>query len=233
MRVSYLAAVVLLSTAVLAGCGGVSTSDTSSGSGSSTVVPSTVAPTTVAPTTVPPATTTVPPATDGSTGSTAPVAGCGAAGLPASPTEQDLPAAVADAREAIVAAATSCDIDGLAGLTAADFTYSFGDAGDPAGFWRTLETQSATTGTVSPLSILARVLEVPYGTIDADGTTIFVWPSAYAYATWEETPQADREALLGVYGAQDLNDFEAFGGYVGYRVGITESGDWIYYVAGD
>lgn len=42
-----------------------------------------------------------------------------------------------------------------------------------------------------------------------------------------------KERLLGLYGAQDLADFEAFGGYSGYRVGISEAGEWMYFVAGD
>lgn len=177
---------------------------------------------------------TSPTTTDSSPPSTAAAVSCGAAGLPASPPEQDLPAAVSEVRAAIVEAATSCDLDRLVALTSGDFTYSFGEDGDPAGFWRTLETESATTGTVSPLSLLVRVLDVPHGTVDAgDDSSIYVWPSAYAYSTWEETPQADREALLSVYGAKDLVDFERFGGYVGYRVGITDSGDWIFFVAGD
>jgi hypothetical protein len=221
LKAVCLAAAVSLSL-VLGACGGSSGSVTTLGAVS----------TTNPPTTSPP--TTSPTTTAASPTSSAATIGCGAAGLPASPTDQDLPAAVAEVRDAIVEAATSCDIDRLAGLTSTDFTYSFGEGGDPAGFWSRLEGESATAGVVSPLSILVRVLDIPYGTVDAgDGTTVYVWPSAYAYATWGETPQSDREALLGVYGAQDLVDFERFGGYVGYRVGITDSGEWIYYVAGD
>lgn len=198
-----------------------------SGSVSTTQAPATNAPTTSGPTTLPTTTDTSPP-------STVPTLGCEAAGLPDSPADQDLPAAVSEVRAAIVEAATSCDMDRLAGLTSVDFTCSFGDGGDPAGFWSKAETDSAATGTVSPLALLVRVLDVPYGAVDTgDGSTICVWPSAHAYSTWEETPQADREALLMVYGAEDPVDFERSGGYLGYRVGIRDSGEWVFFVAGD
>jgi len=46
-------------------------------------------------------------------------------------------------------------------------------------------------------------------------------------------PQADRDALATLYDDADFGDWELFGSYIGYRVGITEDGEWIYFVAGD
>jgi len=36
-----------------------------------------------------------------------------------------------------------------------------------------------------------------------------------------------------MYGQEDLRRFEQFGSYVGDRVGIAGSGDWIFFVGGD
>lgn len=181
---------------------------------------------------VQPTTTPLPP-TLPSTTTTAEGIGCAAAGLPAYPGDQDLPLEVAQVRNAIVGAAVGCDADGLARLAGESFTYSFGGDDDPAAFWAGLEERSASEGDPSPLTMLVRLLELPFATIDSGDATYYVWPSAHAYGSWDEVPGADRDALLGVYGAQDLADFEAFGGYVGYRVGITADGDWAYFVAGD
>jgi hypothetical protein len=46
-------------------------------------------------------------------------------------------------------------------------------------------------------------------------------------------PKADREALRPLYGDEDFAAFQEFGAYLGYRVGITEEGEWIFFVAGD
>lgn len=215
-------ATLVMFTLVLTACGAA----TGPGAGSTAAPTSTGSPTTDPP---PPSTTTVISPT-----TTVPQIGCGAAGLPSVSTEQGLPDAVAKLRGAIVAAAVACDFEGLAALTSSDFTYSFGGDGDPAGYWQSREIDSATTGAVSPLTMLVQVLDLPYGTIDdGEGVTYYAWPSAHTYESWDAVPQADREALIGLYGAQDLADFEAFGGYSGYRVGITETGEWTSFVAGD
>ncbi len=182
---------------------------------------------TVAPsTTAAPPETTQPPLTQPSE----PEKGCSAAGLSSTPSTQDLPDDVTDTRAAIVAAATGCDVEGLAALAAPQFTYSFGGSDDPAGYWNALEAQ---TELPSPLTMLVRLLDLPFGVIETEETTYYVWPSAHAFESWEAVPQTDRDALLEVYGAQDLQDFAAFGAYVGYRVGITDEGEWVYFVAGD
>lgn len=155
--------------------------------------------------------------------------GCSAADLPAEPaTDRDLPEPVAEMRDAIVAAATDCDFDRLAGLPQPGaFTYSFGDSGDPAAFWRRAEADS------EPLAALVHFLNRPFATRATDGVTQYVWPRAYVYDSWEAVPAEDRDGLRPVYDAEDFERFDQFGSYTGYRIGITADGDWVFFVAGD
>ncbi len=144
--------------------------------------------------------------------------------------QPDLPVAVADMREQIWQAAVVCDYDSLADLTSPDlFTYSFGGSGDPAAYWAQLEADGE-----EPMRFLAETLNLSFATTDAgDLGTAYVWPSAFAYPTWADVPQADRDMLATLYGQAAIGDWELFGSFIGYRIGITEDGEWIYYVAGD
>jgi hypothetical protein len=155
---------------------------------------------------------------------------CSADGLDPAPEHQDgLPAAVAEMRARIRAAAVACDFDGLAALgEEGEFTYSFGESGDPAGAWRDGEEDGAR-----PLLFLAVLLDAPHAAVDGGDEMQYVWPSAFAYETWDEVPPAARDALLTVYDRGALQQFSQFGSYIGYRIGITAEGDWIFFVVGD
>lgn len=145
----------------------------------------------------------------------------------------DVPDAVLQTRQAIVDAAVACDYGALAELAAAGddpFTYSFGDGGDPAAHWRRLEVEETEQ---PPLRYLVELLRAPHGQREVEGQTVYAWPSAFLYEDWAEVPQADKDALSSLYGEEDFTFFERFGGYVGYRVGIAEDGEWLYFVAGD
>lgn len=153
---------------------------------------------------------------------------CSAQDLEAQLSDQDgLPEVVADTRQAIADAATHCDYERLEELTADQFTYSFGAEGDASGFWRRGELRGS-----EPLRYLVELLDRPHARIDAGGPR-YVWPSAFAYDAWEDVPEADREALRPLYDDDDFARFEQFGGYTGYRVGISEAGEWLFFVAGD
>ncbi len=162
---------------------------------------------------------------------------CSASGADSLELQLDLPDPVQSRRAEIGNQARSCDIAGLVALTADDFTASFG-GGDPASIWETGEAEGD-----APLRRLVDILTLPYATIDGadpgagsgsdDDELIYVWPSAHAYESWADVPRTDRQALLAVYTQGDLDDFEAAGTYLGHRVGITESGDWIFFVSGD
>ena len=60
-----------------------------------------------------------------------------------------------------------------------------------------------------------------------------MWPRAYAYDRWSEVPPEARAELSPLYGPSDFENFERFGTYSGYRVGITAAGDWQFFIGGD
>jgi len=150
---------------------------------------------------------------------------------PAATRQPELPQAVSATRTAIIEAARACDYDKLAELALAgggQFTYSFGGGGRPAAYWREQEEAGH-----APLRMLVELLDGPSATRPAGGTTQYLWPAAYAFERWEQVPASAREDLRRVYGEEDLRRFEQFGSYVGHRVGITQSGNWIFFVGGD
>jgi hypothetical protein len=132
-----------------------------------------------------------------------------------------LPAPVADKHAAILAAAESGDYEQLRPLIPEQFSYSFG-AGPPGGaieYWQQVEEQSGER----PIEILARILRMPYTLYR--GT--YVWPFAYDKQPDELTRHERR--ILG-----DLaDDFGAGTGYLGWRAGISPSGEWQFFIAGD
>lgn len=160
---------------------------------------------------------------------------CSAAGAPDQPAPQPgLPDPVADLRQAIHEAASSCDLDTLEGLAQdgeRSFTYSFGDDGDPAGYWRRHEYEGA-----APLETLTRVLDLPHATVRTQSVadeyeTVYVWPSAFA----DDATDADWQAVVDA-GLTTEDEAERMGGaegYTGYRLGITADGEWVFFVAGD
>lgn len=142
--------------------------------------------------------------------------------------QEDLPAEVAQTRADIAEAAAACDFERLAELAGDEFTYSFGASGDPAGHWRREEASGA-----EPLRYLIELLDRPHATVVVEGDEQYVWPSAFQYENWQDVPDEDRRALLPLYDEDDFADFERFGGYIGYRVGVAADGTWLFFVAGD
>ena len=83
------------------------------------------------------------------------------------------------------------------------------------------------------LAILEEVLEAGYVHLDK-GTDreLFVWPYFFAYPLDKLTaPQMVELFSIVTYG--DYQDMKDFGGYIFYRVGITSTGRWTFFVAGD
>jgi len=74
---------------------------------------------------------------------------------------------------------------------------------------------------------------LPFGARDTGASVHYLWPSAFAYDRWDSVPVRDREVLGALYGEDRLRSFAAFGSHTGLRVGVTEAGDWIFFVAGD
>lgn len=81
---------------------------------------------------------------------------------------------------------------------------------------------------------LLQILDMPHATIDTGDGLRYVWPAAFAHdGPWKTTPEADKEALRILYDDEGFAAFAQWGGYIGYRVGITEDGDWSSFVEGD
>lgn len=163
-------------------------------------------------------------------------ADCSAAVMPADLTPgAGLPPAAADLREALYDAAVACDhgrLEALATRGQRPFTFSFGAGeGDaPAAYWQMLERDEPGS---RPLWYLAQLLRLPHGQVETKGSgVLIVWPRA---AASERPTDAEYEELAdaGLYGAAETASFRELGGYVGWRVGITPDGEWIFFVAGD
>jgi hypothetical protein len=137
-----------------------------------------------------------------------------------------LPRAVQETRDAIVEAAHAFDYERLETLLdPATFSYSFGESGDPVGYWQTLEEE----GEVPILGdILPVVLSMPFA--EQDG--IYVWPSVQAN-TPESWTEEDIAPLRQLYTDEEIDSFRQAGGYLGWRAGIREDGTWLFFVAGD
>ncbi len=121
-----------------------------------------------------------------------------------------LPAAVAAKRDAIVSAARAFDYDRLE---------------DPVGYWRRLEEQGE-------VPILGDYLPVILSGPFAKRNDIYVWPSAYAKKPSGWTA-ADRRWLRKLYSEQEIRGFERAGAYLGWRVGIRKGGTWLFFISGD
>lgn len=143
----------------------------------------------------------------------------------------DVPDAVKRTREEIFDAARACDYERLGEVAdegERDFTFSFGGGDDAADFWRTEESEGRDT-----LHKLVALLDLSHATRDTEGTTQYLWPSAFSYDSWDEVPERAKEELSRVYTAEEMESFEQFGAYGGHRIGIAEDGEWLFFVAGD
>ena len=142
----------------------------------------------------------------------------------------DLPVPVAALRNDLFRLASECDIDGLGIIAVRDATrISFGGPVDPATFWRDLESTEAT-----PIADLITVLRLAPGILDlGDGTIYYVWPAVFALFDWSQASPEQRQELADLFGTDALAGWDSFGGYIGYRVGITTDGEWAYFVEGD
>lgn len=145
------------------------------------------------------------------------------------PEPAALPPAVAEMRRAILRAAVACDYARLEELALAGgdvFIYSFGNGGSPAEYWREGESRGEEA-----MAMMVRTLGLPYSreTLDIDPYVLYIWPSAYLVESGEE----DWTALAELYSPEDIELFKEYGSFIGWRVGITETGDWRFFVAGD
>ncbi len=142
------------------------------------------------------------------------------------------PRAAAATYDSVRAAAQTRDYAALAAfLDPARFVYSFGDGGDPIGYWMSLDGEGT-----DPRAIMAAVLAMPCARIEGDSEgPYYVWPRA-AEVPYAELSAPEKAALDALYGADvDMYYIEgrAIGYYVGWRLLIAEDGAWHSFVAGD
>lgn len=170
------------------------------------------------------------PATPGGTTTTLPDTTCSGFTAARELVDQpDLPAAVAEKRAAIFAAASNCDFPTLQSLLGPGFRYSFGIDTDPIAYWMEREAAGEPV-----MYYLAELLNRP-STIFLPGKDeqYYAWPSAFNETGWQNLSAEDIEALRPLYDDEDFEGFAAFGAYIGYRVGILEGGTWTFFIAGD
>jgi len=139
---------------------------------------------------------------------------------------EGLPAAVAEKRDAIIAAAASCDIETLQRLAADPFTTSYGWGGsENLVIWNDKGLE--------PTKTLLLLLDMRYATVEGENGSIYVWPAALTYESWNETTEKERNELAQIHSEGELDLFAHGEAYLGWRVGIDEDGNWLYFVAGD
>jgi len=146
------------------------------------------------------------------------------------PAFSELSAPAADTATTLLAAAVDCDDKALVALSTQDgSSTSFGDR-TPEEFW----TLPGAEEHEDVYAILARILtrlepaELP---ASQGMPAMYVWPRLQAgedsAAAWQEAVDA------GLVTPQEADQMRAGGGYLGWRLAITEDGTWQYFIAGD
>ena len=80
------------------------------------------------------------------------------------------------------------------------------------------------------LRFLVQTLELPYCEEKSpDGQTYFVWPRVHCRAR----TAADWEDIRGLYPDELIDQMRTGDSFLGFRIGILEDGDWVYFIAGD
>jgi hypothetical protein len=145
-----------------------------------------------------------------------------------------LPESVKRMHGLIVEACKSGDIEKLRPLIGKGDSMtqlSLGDiGGDPITFLKGL---SGDSDGQEILAILEEVLGAGYVHVDT-GTPqeLYVWPYFFALPLDKLDPR-QRVELFKLVTASDYDDMKQFGAYIFYRVGITPTGQWLFFVAGD
>lgn len=162
----------------------------------------------------------------------------GLKGLPADeesrPKLAELPRPVLDTWVAIIEQAIMCDYEGLEDLALEGrqgFSFSFGADGSPADFWKAREREARRRNlpTSEYMRYLVALLQLPYCEESSGGDTYFIWPRVHC----REHTDADWDDIEGLYPEDQFEQMRARDSYLGFRIGILENGDWVYFIAGD
>jgi hypothetical protein len=138
----------------------------------------------------------------------------------------DLTEPVKEKLTRIAEMAAGCNATGLAALASDDIVTTYGPGSGP-------EDIASWQPDDERFGIIAELFNMTHGVTGEDGSRIYVWPAAFAYETWDEIPDAAMDELLRIYSQEELDQISLLGSYGGWRIGITEAGEWIFFVAGD
>ena len=144
-------------------------------------------------------------------------------------SDGDLPRAVVETRNAILEATVAADYELLRPLIdTKSFVYSFGGGEDPIAYWKEEETH----GGEKPLEVMAAILS--YAGIRTELGAYYSWPAVYVHGPLSLTP-VETKMLSTVYPdiEHEVASWQAFGGYIGWRLGIKRDGTWAFFVEGD
>lgn len=145
-----------------------------------------------------------------------------------------LPAPVRRMRELILEAARSGDLEKLRpllgrGARATQLAFDDVDT-DPIEF---LREASGDPAGHEMMAILIELLEAGYVRTDEPGDgVVYVWPYFAALPIEDLTPPMRVELFRLITGG-DYEDMREFGAYIFYRIGITEDGEWRFFLSGD
>ena len=148
-------------------------------------------------------------------------------------SEADMPPPVLATRQKLIEAAKSGDLEKLRALMQEQSeppAVSFGDPGDPIEYLKAL---SADADGREILAILLEVMEMGFVHV-GEGTEeeLYVWPYFAEYPLTALTPEQLVE-LFTLLTAADYEDMKSYGSYTFFRVGISPSGQWRFFLAGD
>lgn len=167
------------------------------------------------------------PSTIATTTATDVVETCSAGEVPRPDEIAGLPVTVADTRNAIITAAAECDLASLETLAGDRFATSL--AGGGAENLRLWEDHGQ-----GQLGTLLQLLDMAHDTIALEhGGEIYVWPAAHTRESWDAVTSADLDDLRKIYGPEELDQFASADSYLGWRTGIDDEGNWLYFIAGD
>jgi len=109
-------------------------------------------------------------------------------------------------------------------------TLSFDDIGDP------IEHLKESSGDPDGYEILAILIEIlQAGWVHknpGEPDEMYIWPY-FAEKSLEQLTPKQKIELYEIVTASDVEEMEAFGSYIFYRLGIGPDGTWYFFVAGD
>jgi hypothetical protein len=143
-----------------------------------------------------------------------------------------LPEAVAQKREALLAIVAAGDIEPLGAILEADRTnVSFGNPDDKL---ESLKQNTDDTEGLAALAILGEVLDAPFAALDAgDGRLLYVWPWLAAGPDLAALTPAEKIEAYRLVGPEQFAGLVEYGGWLWWRVFIGEDGQLQAFVAGD